>query len=139
MCFSHDQSLYMYMFTKVWPCEFHELEVLPGSLSMEFSRPRNWSGLLFPNTEALPDPAIEPLSLHWRLISFILHHLKIKKFVYLLFISSSLPHYSPRQPPIYSVSVKFIEKNILHVSNNIHYVFLHLSEEWCPMFIHKQG
>ena len=29
-------------------------------LSMEFSRPEYWNGLLFPSPEDLPDPGIEP-------------------------------------------------------------------------------
>ena len=32
------------------------------SLSMEFPRPENWSGLLFPSPGELPDPGIEPAS-----------------------------------------------------------------------------
>ena len=35
---------------------------LPGSLSMEFSRQEDWSGLPFPSPEDLPDPGIEPTS-----------------------------------------------------------------------------
>ena len=31
-------------------------------LSMEFSRQENWSGLLLPTPEILPDPGIEPTS-----------------------------------------------------------------------------
>ena len=33
------------------------------SLSMEFSRQEYWSGLIFPTTEHLPDPGVEPMSL----------------------------------------------------------------------------
>ena len=36
---------------------------LPGSLSMEFSRQEDWSGLPFPTPGDLSDPEIEPMSL----------------------------------------------------------------------------
>ena len=47
-------------------------------LSMEFSRQEYWSGLPFPTPGDLPDPGIEPVSLHllhWRVDSLPLQHL----------------------------------------------------------------
>ena len=35
---------------------------LPGSLSMEFSRPEYWSGYPFPSPRDHPNPGIEPRS-----------------------------------------------------------------------------
>ena len=34
--------------------------ICQASLSMEFSRPKYWSGFLFPTPGDLPDPGIEP-------------------------------------------------------------------------------
>ena len=50
--------------------------VCQAPLSMEFFRQHHWSGLPFPSTGHLPDPGIEPVSLHCRQI---LHCRAIKK------------------------------------------------------------
>ena len=52
-------------------------------LSMEFSRQKYWSGLLFPTPGDLPDPGIEPASLVSLVLvnSLPLHHLGSLKVV----------------------------------------------------------
>ena len=44
-------------------------------LSMEFSRKEYWNRLPFPFPGNLPNPGIEPMSLHWQVGSLHQHHL----------------------------------------------------------------
>ena len=46
-----------------------------AALSMEFSRPKYWSGLPFPSPGDLPDLGIEPMSPVWQTDSLPLRHL----------------------------------------------------------------
>ena len=63
-----------------------------ASLSMEFSRQEDWSGLPFPTPEDFPDPEIEPGFLHllcWQVDSLKLNAFLKRKSVYQLFPSAS--------------------------------------------------
>ena len=48
--------------SRVWLFVTPQTVACQASLSMEFSRQKNWSGLLFPPPGDLPDPGIEPVS-----------------------------------------------------------------------------
>ena len=51
-------------------------------LSMGFSRQEYWSGLLFPSPGNLPDPGIEPGSLHCRQMLYRLSHCNYSESYY---------------------------------------------------------
>ena len=52
----------------------HGLWARKAPLSMEFSRQEHWSGVPFPTPGDLPNPGIEPMSLHWQADSLPLSH-----------------------------------------------------------------
>ena len=52
-------------------------------LSMRFSRQEYWCGLLWPPPGYLPDPGIEPISLHCRQVFYPLIHLGNPTYVHM--------------------------------------------------------
>ena len=49
---------------------------------MGFPRQEHWSGLPFPAPENLPNPGIEPTSLHWQLGFLLLNYWEVQSFFF---------------------------------------------------------
>ena len=52
---------------------------------MGFPRQEHWSGLPFPAPENLPNPGIEPTSLHWQLGFLLLKYWEVQSFFFFFF------------------------------------------------------